>query len=181
MAGMDKPALKVGARSMVAQVAAAVADAGRTIVVGPRRPVPGALFAREEPPGGGPVPALRAGLTLVEASLVAVLAGDLPFLLPDHVSALREEAGETGAVLVDAEGREQWLTGVWPTGRLREALADYAGTSLRGLLNPLTPRRMSLPGRAWFDCDTVEDLAEARRVEVRRRAEARRAEARRNV
>ncbi|MGH3376563.1 MAG: NTP transferase domain-containing protein, partial [Actinoallomurus sp.] len=36
--GADKPGLRVGGRSLVAWVAAAVADAERLVLVGPRRP-----------------------------------------------------------------------------------------------------------------------------------------------
>src|SRR3712207_8857614 len=44
-------------------VLAAVADAAQRIVVGPPQPAPAdVLVVREEPPGGGPVAALRAGL-----------------------------------------------------------------------------------------------------------------------
>lgn len=67
-----------------------------------------------------------------------------------------------GVVALDAEGREQWLLGVWETAALREALEAYEGRSLRGLLGPLADRRVALPRQAWFDCDTGEDLEEAR-------------------
>src|SRR5690606_1614036 len=67
-----------------------------------------------------------------------------------------------GVVALDAEGREQWLLGVWETAALREALETYEGRSLRGLLGPLADRRVALPRQAWFDCDTGEDLEGAR-------------------
>ena len=40
----------------------------------------GVRLVREQPPGGGPVAALRAGLAEVPTDVVALLAGDLPFL-----------------------------------------------------------------------------------------------------
>ncbi len=100
---------------------------------------------------------------------VAVLAGDLPFLRGEHVAALRVAAQEAGgAVLVDADGREQWLVGVWRLGRLRAALAAYDGNSLRGLLAPLEPALVRLANwpPPWFDCDTPEDLERARRTGI---------------
>ena len=140
LGGQDKPGLRVSGRPLIESVAAAVADAGRLIIVGPDRPgLPNAIFRREDPPGGGPVPALRAGLTEVGAPWVALLAADLPFLTAEHVSALLDAAGgrhdgdmtgrptgggnvvdgeaveggaRAGAVLVDDGGREQWLAGV---------------------------------------------------------------------
>jgi molybdopterin-guanine dinucleotide biosynthesis protein A len=166
LGGADKPAAPVGGRALIEWVAAAVSGASRTIVVGPPRDVPrDAVRVREDPPGAGPVPALRAGLAEVRAPWVAVLAADLPFLRPVHVTALLDAASEhAGAVLVDAGGREQWLAGCWRTGRLRDALAAYSGASLRGVLGPLDPAAVALPAGErppWYDCDTPEDLARA--------------------
>ncbi|HEX4818402.1 MAG TPA: NTP transferase domain-containing protein [Nonomuraea sp.] len=163
LGGRDKPGLTVGARSLVEHVVAAVTGARRTIVVGPERPIPGVLFAREDPPRGGPVPALAAGLDHVTSPFVALLAGDLPFLTAGHVAALLAAARPgAGAVMVDDDAREQWLAGAWPADRLRHALAAYDGRSLKGLLAPLVGARLALPGRPWFDCDTMDDLEEAR-------------------
>ncbi|WP_031161623.1 molybdenum cofactor guanylyltransferase [Streptosporangium roseum] len=167
LGGRDKPGLRVAGRPLIESVAAAVPDAGRLIVVGAPRPgLPRGIFVREDPPGGGPVPALRAGLAEVTAPWVALLAADLPFLTAGHVSALFEAAGAgAGAVLVDDDGREQWLAGVWRTAELAEALARYEGRSLHGLLAPLAPAGLHLTGRPWFDCDTAEDLRRARNGE----------------
>ena len=71
------------------------------------------------------------------------------------------EAG-AGAVLIDDDGREQWLAGVWRTAVLVRALAGYEGRSLHGLLGPLSPVKLHLTGEPWFDCDTVDDLQRAR-------------------
>ncbi|MEW9551680.1 NTP transferase domain-containing protein [Nonomuraea sp. NPDC050783] len=162
LGGLDKPGITVGGRSLVENVVAAAADARRTIVVGPERPIPGVRFVREDPPHGGPVPALAAGLAHVTAPRVALLAGDLPFLTRAHVRALLAAAPPGGgAVMVDDGGREQWLTGVWPVAELKRALAAYTGRSLKGLLAPLAAARLSPPGRPWFDCDTMDDLEEA--------------------
>ncbi|MER5623144.1 molybdenum cofactor guanylyltransferase [Streptosporangium sp. NPDC002544] len=173
LGGRDKPALHVSGRPLVESVAAAVPGAGRLVIVGPPRPgLPGAIFRREDPPGGGPVPALRAGLAEVTAPWVVLLAADLPFLTAEHVSALLDAAGagtvayaegaRAGAVLVDDGGREQWLAGVWHTTSLTRALARYEGRSLHGLLAPLDPVTLHLAGRPWFDCDTMDDLQRAR-------------------
>ncbi|MEU7857291.1 DUF6457 domain-containing protein [Nonomuraea sp. NPDC049141] len=163
---------------------------------------PRIVFAREDPPGSGPVPALRAGLREVTAPRVVLLAGDLPYLRTGHitellhassqaaaagrgggdvradvsggdlsgayiggyVSADHESAGDVGGgvVVVDDGGREQWLLSLWPAETLRRALDGYTGRSLRGLLGPLVHARVALPGRPWFDCDTMDDLEEAR-------------------
>lgn len=179
MGGVDKPGLAVAGRTLLEHVVDAVRghdpDSDVT-VVGPERPSPRARYVREEPPGGGPVPALRAGLPHVRAPWCALLAADLPHLDPGHLAALAAAArtaggdgrdggaGRDGAVLVDAAGREQWLTGMWRTDALRAALADYTGRSLYGLLGPLDPAHVRVHGGPEdFDVDTPEALERARR------------------
>lgn len=172
MGGVDKPGLLVGAVSLLDRVLAAVDDAAATIVVGPPRPaLRPVCWAREFPPGGGPAAALAAGLALVRAPAVAVLAADLPFLSPAVLADLRQAAvGADGALLVDDAGRDQPLCGVWSTARLRAAIAvvgEPAGLPLRRLLAALTPRRLPVavpPGLPppWLDCDDAADLNRAR-------------------
>ena len=169
LGGQAKPQLEVGGRSMLAAVLAAVADAGSRVVVGPPQPVPdGVLVLREEPPGGGPVAAMRAGVARVDADLVAVLAGDLPFLTADVVAGLRERLTGDGVLVVDGAGRDQLLLGVWRTEALRAALAGVTGHApVRRVLAPLTVTRWRPAVRAgspepWTDCDTPADLARAR-------------------
>ncbi|MDQ1726050.1 MAG: hypothetical protein QOK14_95, partial [Frankiaceae bacterium] len=116
MGGGDKTALAVGGTPLLERVLAAVAGAGLRIVVGEARPttVP-VTWAREEPPGGGPVAALAAGLPLVRNDTVVLLAGDLPFLDLRSVEALvagvRADVGADGVVAVDDGGAPQWLCG----------------------------------------------------------------------
>ena len=169
--GQDKPGLVVGDRTIIALVVRAGTDAGarQVIVVGPDRPgLDGVSFVREEPPGAGPVPALKRGLAEASESWVAVLAADLPFLRAGHLDTLLTAAGDQpGAILVDAAGRPQWLAGCWRTEALRRAAAGYQQDSLRGLLGPLAPalvRLTPVPGAPppWLDCDTPEDLRQAR-------------------
>lgn len=169
LGGRAKPQLEVGGRSMLAAVLEAVHDAESRIVVGPRQPVPpGVLIVREEPPGGGPVAALRAGLAEVPTDVVALLAGDLPFLTAALIGELRAGLDGDGVLVVDDGGRDQWLLGVWRTAALRLAVSGASGpTSLRKVLAPLSPRRLRPavePGQPppWLDCDTPADLARAR-------------------
>jgi molybdopterin-guanine dinucleotide biosynthesis protein A len=154
---------------MLAAVLAAAETAAARVVVGPPQPLPpGVQLAREEPPGGGPVAALRAGLAVVRTDVVAVLAADLPFLTADVLDQLRARLTGDGVLVVDDTGRDQLLLGVWRTAALRAALPDAGGpTSMRKVLAPLAVRRFrpAVPeGRPapWTDCDTPGDLARAR-------------------
>jgi len=141
------------------------------------------LWTREQPPGGGPVAGLAAGLALVRAPVVAVLAVDLPFLRPAHVRALRRALAEgggpaggaraaggapgaggvAGAVLIDDEGANQVLAGVWRSAALRGALPPApVGVAMRHLIGELPLRRVALSGLPWRDVDFPADLAAAR-------------------
>jgi molybdopterin-guanine dinucleotide biosynthesis protein A len=144
--------------------------------------LPGELrCVREEPAGQGPVAGMRRGLAEVTASWLVLLAADLPFLTGADLEPLLAEAlsGQSqGAVIADKAGRPQWLASCWRASSVRLALAGYEGDSLRGLLEPLQPARLpalSFPLRpqsaeatgaagAWLDCDTLDDLAAARRA-----------------
>jgi len=175
LGGVHKPGLLVGGRTLGARVLAAVRDAHRVVVVGPE--VPGTLVdlvTREEPPGGGPVAALAAGLAAVRAPAVAALAGDLPFLdaadVLDLRAALDADPGAAAAVLVDDGRRDQPLCSVWRTGALRAAVAAVggpAGVPMRAVLAAAGPVVRRAPEARdgpppWFDCDTDEDLRTAR-------------------
>jgi molybdopterin-guanine dinucleotide biosynthesis protein A len=170
LGGQPKPQLEVGGRSMLSAVLAALDGADPLIVVGPPQPVPaGVLLVREEPPGGGPVPALAAGLAAVgDAEVVAVLAADLPFVTAAVVTALRERLTGDGVLVVDDTDRDQLLLGVWRTAALRAATAGVRPHApLRGVLAPLAVRRyhpVVTPDRPppWTDCDTPAELARAR-------------------
>jgi molybdenum cofactor guanylyltransferase len=175
LGGQAKPQLEVGGRSMLASVLAAVQEASPRVVVGPPQPVPdGVLVVREDPPGGGPVPALAAGLAAVHTDVVAVLAGDLPFVTPAVVDELRSRLTGDGVLVVDDTGTDQLLLGVWRSAVLREALVGVRPHApLRAVLSPLAVRRYHPPVPPgalppWTDCDTPAELARARAVPRRR-------------
>ena len=184
LGGVDKPAIRLGGRSLAAGVvrAAILAGSGQVVVVGPDRPwlieelagdVAGQAqieFTSEHPPGAGPVDALRAGLDLVAAPWLLLLGADLPFLTAAALLDLVQEARlGCGAVVADEQGQPQWLVSCWRAADLRTALAGYTGSSLRGLLAPM-PRAevaaVAVQGEPpyWLDCDTPEDLAAAERL-----------------
>ncbi len=107
--------------------------------------------------------------TLTVDTEVAVLAADLLAVGPGTIDRLRaalaREPAAAGALLVDADGRRQWLTGVWRLGALRAALpADPAGAALRAVLGGLTVVEVAERTGETDDVDTPADLARARRL-----------------
>lgn len=150
LGGAAKPLLEVGGRTLLDHAVAAVADCDPVIVVGPRMPVAGNVaWVREDPPFGGPVAAIAAGLahletiapetiapepattepttteppTTAEPAEVYVLAADLPNA-DEAVALLRQHPlspAEDGVCLSDASGRMQWLTGRYRVDALRAA------------------------------------------------------------
>ncbi|MFI5755999.1 NTP transferase domain-containing protein [Streptomyces sp. NPDC051569] len=173
LGGADKPGLSVGGRTLLDRVLGACAGATRTVVVGGRRPtVRPVRWAREEPPGGGPLAALDAGVRLVDAGTVLVLSADLPFLGEATVRRLIEAldtSGREAALLTDAGGRDQPLVAAYRAEPLRRELAllatEYgrlAGLPLRLLTDELDLARIDADPFASFDCDTWEDVSTAR-------------------
>ncbi|MFJ8475068.1 molybdenum cofactor guanylyltransferase [Kitasatospora sp. NPDC094011] len=172
LGGVDKPGLTVGETSLLDRVLAACAGARTTVVVGPDRPTAraGVRWTREQPPGGGPVAAVAAGLDLVTAEVVLLFAADLPFLdrrTVDRLVAALDDAGASveAAVLVDAGGRDQPLAAAYRTAALRSALVglgDPAGQPLRRLVGGLAGVRVADTDNVAYDCDTWEDLEQAR-------------------
>jgi molybdenum cofactor guanylyltransferase len=171
LGGADKTRLDVGGRTLLEHALAAVAGAGLTVVVGPRQDLDRAevRWVREDPPGGGPVAALAAGLAAVDRDhpTAVLLAADQPGVTVATVrrlrAALAASPGASGALLVDAGGRRQWLAGAWRVAALRAALpAEPHGAALRRVLGAL--HTVEVPARAGEadDVDTADDLAAAR-------------------
>ncbi|MFC8388051.1 NTP transferase domain-containing protein [Streptomyces sp. NPDC057238] len=172
LGGADKPGVRVGGRALLDRVLAACAGARTTVVVaGPRPTARPVIWAREEPPGGGPLAALAAGLRHTTADQVVLLSADLPFL--DHrtvrglLAPLRHGTAD-GVLLTDSDGRDQPLVAAYRTGSLRRELTvltgrhgELTGLPLRRLTGSLDLTRISDPV-ASFDCDTWDDIATAR-------------------
>jgi molybdopterin-guanine dinucleotide biosynthesis protein A len=172
LGGADKPGVRVGGRALLDRVLTACAGASATVVVaGPRPTARPVLWAREDPPGAGPVAALAAGLRHTTAERVVVLSADLPFLTAATVDGLVAAlaAGSAEGVLVtDADGRDQPLVAAYRASALRRELAaltaahaGLAGLPLRRLTGGLRLGRVPDPV-ASYDCDTWDDIATAR-------------------
>lgn len=164
LGGVDKPGLYVGSATLLDRVLAALPPYGTAVVVGPPRPtVRPVAWTRESPPGGGPVAGLAAGLSLVTAPQVLVIAGDMPFLTTPVLASLLAAVSEDGALLVDDEGRDQYLCSAWRTSSLRAAVAGV--DRMKDVVASLAFVRVSSPvgvAAPWTDCDTPDDLTAAR-------------------
>ncbi|HKG49454.1 MAG TPA: NTP transferase domain-containing protein [Actinomycetales bacterium] len=180
--GQDKLAADLGGGTvldvLLEGLAKATADAD-VVVVGPHRPGPADLLrVREDPPGGGPVAGLAAGMAtnlgrgLGDDDLVAVLAGDQPFAARALPVLATVVGGDwDGAVGVDRDGRDQPLLAVYRAGPLRRAIGRHpAGARVRDVVGRLRVARTPLPEDSSVDVDTVADLERAREVLRRERA-----------
>lgn len=171
LSGVDKPMLTIGGIPLLRRVIDALRDARDIVVVGPPRDgVDGVYWTQEEPRGAGPVAALAAGLARCgdlgcgSDCHIAVLAGDLAGLTPDTIALLRTSIGANdGAVLIDPNGRRQWLAGVWRADALRDALpAEPANAALHAMLGTLAVTEVRASARQAADVDTEADLRRAR-------------------
>ncbi|WP_168197132.1 DUF6457 domain-containing protein [Agromyces laixinhei] len=194
LGGSPKAELVIGGTRLVdiAVDAAATVAAQRIVVVGPdslgagreSHTTSAMLTAREEPPFGGPVAGLAAGLTALDRAgvdhsaaesdtpanrWVLVLACDLPHAGDAAVAlidaARRAEATVDGVCLDD--GRQQWLTAVYRRDALARAfdsLHDPNGASMRTLVHGLALTSIVAADGLADDVDTWDDLERARRA-----------------
>ena len=168
MGGVDKAALVVGGVTLLDRVLGAarpLCDA--LVVVGPVRPtgVAGVTFVLEAEPGGGPAPAVAAGLAAVAgAGVVLVLAADLPRLETDHhrrrLGAL--DAGAEAAAAEDEGGPNPLLAAYVAPALAARAAALGAGARAASLL-PAGVVTVDLGRRAALNVNSPDDLAAAER------------------
>lgn len=186
--GASKPDLVVGGRSLLATAVAAARAAAceRIVVVGPPElEAPGCLVVREDPPFGGPVAALAAGLDALDAldapdapggrvapegrasrphEDVLVLACDMPnaeAAVARLVAARTTARPADGICLVDASGRTQWLAAVYSRAALARALEALRGTDgVPGAVHGAAMRRLaaSLDLAVVADDGTTHDI-----------------------
>ncbi len=165
MDGVDKAGVELHGRTLLEIAIEALADADEIVVVSPHhvataRPV---TYAREDPPLGGPVAGILAGVDAlsVEPHLVAVLAVDMARVTAHTVRRLVEAAdGHDGAFLTDADGRRQLAGVLWmdQLDRVRSTAGDPHGMALHRLLAPLDLTELSTQGDEASDVDSWADL-----------------------
>lgn len=175
LGGVDKAAIVVDGEPLLDRAVAALRPC-RTVVVGPARPTRSpVLWAREDPPYGGPAAALAAGLEALRtsgapAALTVVVAVDLPALataLPVLRAAVDpEDDACDGWVARDPDGRAQPLLAVYRTAplrhaaeRLRRSPDGIDGRAMRVLTADLRLREVPLDAASTADVDTPDHLA----------------------
>lgn len=182
--GTPKPGVVVAGRRLLDHALAATAGARSRVVVGPPELADPARYAltREDPPFGGPVAGIAAGLDLlggtagdrpgprdVEAApWVLVLACDVPRAAEAVPLLLPAATGPGHGAAVDAvravrDGRDQWLVGLYRRTALDAAVARLrAGDGVEGapvhrLLSDLPARLVDDTAGLTHDVDTWED------------------------
>lgn len=171
LGGADKAALVVGGRSLLDRVLD-VELGGRVVVVGDT-PVPdGVVRTVEDPPGGGPVAGIAAGLLALDAlaaphppAWVAICAVDQPGAAA-ALAALRTELPRVGEFVealchVDDTGHLQWLLAIYRRHALDAALervGEARHTSVRAVVADLHWREVDAGREHLGDVDTWDDL-----------------------
>jgi molybdopterin-guanine dinucleotide biosynthesis protein A len=197
LGGVLKPAVEVAGRTLLSRVLDARPVARHAVVVGPPAAQPAAappgtapaagtplIWALEDPPFGGPVAGLAAGLAALDAHAalettldgpeppagwLLVLACDLPWgadaarLLVAAASALEKtDDRHDGVHLVDSSGHAQWLAAIYRSPALRAAVARLGdrvdGASMRQLLAGLQLEGLHDASGAGIDVDTWQDV-----------------------
>jgi molybdopterin-guanine dinucleotide biosynthesis protein A len=160
--GSDKLAARLRGSTVMDLLLSGLPAQWRVVAVGPRRPTVRLVdWALEEPPGGGPLAGIQAGLALVGTDLVAVVGGDMPFAgaaLLDLVEVLRTAPPDVAAAVGTDGGVANPLLAVYRAAAVREALPRPShGRAARSLL-ALPHVEVRVVDVASRDVDTPSDL-----------------------
>ena len=177
LGGVSKPDLTLGGVRLIDRVCDALLEAcgaGCVAVVPPAVRVPdGVLRTLEDPPGGGPLAGIDAGLAALGApadAWVVVVSVDCPGIADVLAALLDEPLGDRceGRILRGGvpEPFDQYLMGVYRVGALRrvidEAVArrgNVRGMGVRRVLRGLALERVDVSADVCRDVDTPEDVA----------------------
>ena len=166
--GADKASMEAGGLTLLEHVLGALAEVPEVVVVGDElvtsRPV---TFLREDPAEGGPAAGLLAGLAGFPRPprLVVALAVDMPRVTTATVRRLVEGVDGDGALMVDEDGRRQYLCAAYRTEALLAAappLEEQHGLPMRRLVDDLRLAEVPALAGETRDVDTWDDLLELR-------------------
>lgn len=171
--GSDKAQALLGDHSLLNEILISIPVSTPVLLVGPEptgitRQV---SLTQEDPPYGGPVAGIDAGIAQIDTELVAIIATDMPFAVAVVESLILEITSEDDVLLpLDANGYPQFLSGIYRTTALKSALlgiTQVQGAAMRDLVTGMRVRHWhSTPAQAaaLVDIDTREDLERARRI-----------------
>jgi molybdopterin-guanine dinucleotide biosynthesis protein A len=177
LGGVAKPFLRVGGRTIAerqlavlrplfSRVLAVVAEAADAAPWGEL----GIATVADAVPGAGPLAGVAAALASLPAGAsVVCVAGDLPFLAPRLLAALRDADAGALTVVPRVDGRAEPLCARYATRLLSEAQARLADgrLALHRLIEEagqplwLDGEALDADGRAFLNVNTAQDLARA--------------------
>lgn len=167
----DKTDASLGSTSVLGRLLAGLPAEWDVVAVGPPRPLDRhVIWAREDPPGAGPLAGVAAGMRHVTTRTVVVLAGDMPFAGPwaAHLAnALAADASlEAVAAIVggaDGDMRPNPLFAAYRSDVVRRSLPpDPAGAAARRLVDLRAVATLEVPPEDGLDVDTPQALEQAR-------------------
>ncbi|MEV6288766.1 NTP transferase domain-containing protein [Kribbella sp. NPDC051770] len=160
--GVDKATVVLEGVSLLDRVLRATESAVSTVVVGPVRETCRVVeWTQENPPAGGPVAGVAAGLLFGAAPVVVLVSCDLPWLTAGDVAGLVDGIGEyDGHGLRDVGGREQPLAAAYRREALAAAVLAVGDPRDQSVRRTFAGLKMlwSEPTRAGRDVDTWADL-----------------------
>ena len=177
LGGVSKPDLTLGGERLIDRVCGAlleVCGAGCVAVVPPAVRVPeGVRRTLEDPPNGGPLAGIDAGLRALGVGddvLVVIVSVDAPGVGAVLPALLEPALGEgvEGRIVRggDPEPFDQYLMGVYHAGALRRvldeavaSLGSVRGVGVRRVLRALEIERVSVSADVCRDIDTPADVA----------------------
>jgi len=172
--GADKLDQSLGGTTVLGHLLDSLPADWPVVVVGPPREVSRAVtWAVEEPPAGGPLAAIDAGLGHVGTPLVVVLGGDMPFAGPaarqlaDALAEAVADPDDFGVVAATVRGcdrRAQPLLTAYVTASARAAMPESPHAGRAGVLLATLPHLvLKVAPDDLLDVDTPEQLEDARR------------------
>jgi len=179
LGGIDKSALDVDGQTVFERVISALsAVADRLLVVANDDRFdadPRLTLIRDPEPHAGVLPALNASLTAASTPLAVVVACDMPFLQVPLLSYLIETAGNCDAVVPVVDSRPEPMHAVYRVEPCRAAIAAALARDQRRMIAFLDDVRTCLIAeadlrrfdpnlRSFFNVNTLDDLANARRL-----------------
>ncbi|WP_279106794.1 molybdenum cofactor guanylyltransferase [Mobiluncus curtisii] len=177
LGGVSKPDYRVGGARLIDWVFAEIERtrySGRVVVVAPSRlSVPsGVVLTLEDPPLGGPLAGLNAGVSqlgdLPDSAVVAVMPCDAPLTprLWGNLCAQLEGCAGAAPLADDGETRLQYLHGCYRLVALR-GLEQVRNRSIRSGFSRLEVVAVADPQHYCMDVDTPEDARKlAARLEI---------------